>query len=246
MSYDFAKAADEFLEVTDKAYDECSEGISELDKIIVASPSALVGKTRGYLKVCLYAYWERFFRIAFGEYLRCLTLVQLDFADVNDKLGQWLVRRELVRFSERHKVGKLHEMSDRFPPIVLKRVLRSLVKLLESPMSFRFPDEWIETESNVRFRVLERHCDRFGVDLEAIKAAFDGTSSLFQLLENFVDERNDLAHGASFRETPQWDWEQDRSFVLKLIQTLQFELFETLADGHLLLRGITVDTEFQI
>jgi hypothetical protein len=247
VAYDFTDAAAEFLKNTDVAYDECASGISELDRIIVASPSALADRTRGYLVMCLYAFWERFFRVAFGEYVRCIGLVGLNLGDVQESVARTWLRRELTAFGKRHKGTKLHDLADHHAPKALRQLLGRFVADLESPLCFDARSEWVETESNVRFSVIEKHCKRYGVDLDAIKADFSAMGSLHTRIEGFVDDRNDVAHGGRIPSAPQADWESTRSFVLKLLQSLQFELHRTILEGNtrLVVNGPVVD-EFQI
>ena len=61
--------------------------------------------TRAYLIPMLYAYWERFFRISFSEYLRVLSNVSTNFSDCHVPIALMRVRRELSAFAKKLKPG---------------------------------------------------------------------------------------------------------------------------------------------
>jgi hypothetical protein len=236
MPYDFVLVGEEFLEASDLAFEECARGLSDLDRIIVAVPDLLVDRARGYLVTLLYAYWERFFRNVFGEYLRCLSLAGVRFEDVDEKLLRHKLTRQLAAFLRSNSVSSLVDLPQRSTPTQVKSALQKLRDELDAPLNFENPSKWVEPESNVKFGILEAHCKRFCIDLESIKNSFESDGSLFNSLNTLVADRNDIAHGAVFTEQTQGEWQRKRNFVLKLMQVLQTELYRCLVEGSIIRR----------
>lgn len=223
-------AAQEFLLNTNKSYDECSQGISELDRIIVSVAASRSDATRAYFIPILYAYWERFFRTTFSEYIRVLSNVAILFIDSHIPLTTIRVRREFGAFAKESKIGKLHELSDRYTLGELSQLLEEFAVWIDGPISFRDPERWVDTESNVRFEVLEKNCRNIGLAVDRLKASIRHSKSLFQALKDLVDKRNSIAHGQTFEPVNQEEWESTRSFVLDLMNVLQDQLYEHLKD----------------
>ncbi len=245
MSYDLAAIADEFLHTSDHAFDECREGISGLDRIIIATPALLVDRARGYFVALLYAYRERFFRVSFGEYLRCFSLAGIKFEHGEERLLKYRLCRQLAAFSKQHGITMLHELPQRSSPSSVKAAIQALRDGLDAPLAFNNPAEWVETEANVKFTVLETNCKRFCVDIDAIKDSFTNGTSLFESLNNLVKDRNDIAHGAVFTPYTQNEWETKRNFVLKLMQVVQTELYRSLSEGSAI-APLSQAVEYQI
>lgn len=93
MTYD--EIADEFLADTDALYRECQQGISTLDKLIVGTPSIRADYCRMALVPALYAYWERFFRTVFGDFLRCVGLAGASLSLLCEPLATARLSREI-------------------------------------------------------------------------------------------------------------------------------------------------------
>lgn len=116
---------------------------------------------------------------------------------------------------------------------------------MDAPVTFHSPAEWVETEANVKFDVLEANCKRFCIDIGAIKESFAEGTSLFESLNTLVKDRNDIAHGAVFTAYTQTEWESKKNFVVKLMQVLQTELYRSLCEGTAVARRIQT-VEYQI
>lgn len=233
--------ADTFLSATNAIYDECQQGISTLNRIVVATPAALSGDARTALIPALYAYWERFFKMTFSEYLRSVTLEGLTVAQASTTLVRLRIRRAAVDF-ERHAQGRLVpavnndvlgaariELGD------LLRAIGALDALYSTPLTFADPDEWIDTDSNVRFKVLERNCRRLGLETEPLTELLAKSGlQLYTKLEDLVDTRNKIGHGAVIHPTDAARWNDLQDFVSHLMNAVQLVLHENLEqDKHL-------------
>jgi hypothetical protein len=235
LSYRLEQAAAEYLTNTDSAYLECDQGISALDKIIVGTPSHLSDQARAFLIPMIYAYWERFFRIAFSEFLRCVTLAKIDLETINLPLASFRISRELSAFAASHKIGNLNELAHKHTPIQLRPVLKGLHDFLLYPVEFPNPTDWIKTYSNVGFETLEENCRKVGVPISSLTQEFANRKSLFQSLNDLVEHRNKVAHGQTLVPVPSPEWEAHKTFVYKLMQSVQYELHDTLANQAKLL-----------
>jgi hypothetical protein len=234
--------ADTFLSATDFIYDECQQGISTLSRIVVATPSALSGEARTALIPALYAYWERFFKLTFSEYLRSVTLEAITVDKASTTLVRLRIRRAAIEFENRAR-GKLLTAVDKDVLGAAKTVLADLIRdvgamdaLYTTPLTFANPDEWIDTESNVRFRVLEKNCKLLGLDTATLtKLLSDAGMQLYTKLEDLVETRNKIAHGEVLHPTDSARWNDLQSFVSTLMHAVQFFLHEHLEqDEHLI------------
>lgn len=234
-SFDSNKCvAEEFLTTTNTSYDECAKGIAALDRIIVASPSHLTGITRMSLIPALYAYWERFFRICFSEYLRCVSLKQIPLNCINEDLAKLRVRQEvcerLMQCNHKTLLDRLDKngILDAYEHASnLKSITSDLHLLFSVPTTFIEPANWVITDSNVRFKVIKKNCESFGVKIENLKKELN-YYPLYPELEKLVDTRNDIAHGAAIEAVDCDKWERFRSFTLDLMNALQLTLFHDL------------------
>ena len=109
MTDSFEQNSKIFLNNTDAAYDECAAGIANLDKIIVSVSSGYSSMTRGYLLPIIYAYWERFFRIVFSEYLRCVELSSIDLNSIHPQLAQLRLKKEINDALRKHGIKQVQE-----------------------------------------------------------------------------------------------------------------------------------------
>ncbi|MDQ6621987.1 MAG: MAE_28990/MAE_18760 family HEPN-like nuclease, partial [Verrucomicrobiota bacterium] len=157
-------AAEELLQNTNEVYDECSDGIAELDRIIVSVAALRVEATRSYLIPILYAYWERFFRTAFTEYIRVLSDAAIGFGDCHVPIAVVRVRQELAAFARQAGAPQLHELSDCYSFEELSTLFEEFSSWLARPVQFRDPENWVSTDGNVQFRVLEKNCRIIGLD----------------------------------------------------------------------------------
>ena len=238
-------AAIEFLASTDTAYDDSIAGISTLDRIIVGTPAILTPQTRGYLVPILYAYWERFFRIAFGEYLRCISLAQVPVQDLNLKLAVLRISSELKSITETHKFKEFHELCRNRTISEMKSLLARILFTAEQPAEFLEPSKLVKTYSNVEFETLEENCQKLGIDPSRLKSHFH-TKSLFMSLKDLVDMRNSIAHGSEFKSLSATEWEAAKDFVVKVILVVQLELSELFSDTSRLLNPTPSTSDFQI
>jgi hypothetical protein len=225
-----ASAANEFLDNTNKAYDECSYGIAELDRIIVSVSASRADAARAYLIPMLYAYWERFFRIAFSEYLRVLSNVTANLADCHVPIALIRVRRELSAFGKEAKAGRIHDLTDSYSFAELAKLFEEFSSWLKSTLSFRDPEKWVATGGNVQFAVLEKNCENIGLAVDQLKRSITRSKSLFQELKDLVDRRNAVAHGEKFEPVSSSKWEDSKSFVLEIMNAVQLELHQHLQD----------------
>ena len=239
MSYAVAlkKSANEFLGTTNAAYDECAFGIGTLDKIIVAVPSALAPATRTNLLPILYAYWERFFRLAFSEFVRCVSLAQIPLSKVNSNLAKFRLKQEFRTFLASAKVSHLSELAVSLDIDETRRRIGGLHLCIDAPLTFDRPTDCIVTASNVKYSVLEENCRNLGVDLGAVRALLqDSNVILFVALNDLVDSRNRIAHGDTLPPMDNESWERSRSFTLQLMNAVQLVLYEIVGSQEKLLR----------
>jgi hypothetical protein len=239
------KVADEFLASTDTTYDECASGIFTLDRIIVGTPSILTADARGYFVPILYAYWERFFRITFNEYLRCISITKFKVDELRLELAVLRIGRELSDISAQHKFKQINELCQNRTISDVKSMLRQLLTKIEGPVEYPPTHDFVKTYSNVEYTTLEDNCKRFGIDVAALKANFM-TKSLYVSLKDLVDARNDIAHGSAFRALKAEEWNETKDFVLKIMQIVQIELYESLRDQTKVLDAVATGYDFSI
>ncbi|RYZ03026.1 MAG: hypothetical protein EOO73_29340 [Myxococcales bacterium] len=244
MSSEHAEA---FMLASDAVYDECQAGIATLDKIIVSCSSLYTNQARNALVPALYAYWERFFRVIFAEFLHCASVGSRPLHELNHNLGRLRLRRELeTRAHTRDDLLRgLQTISGAQPPPLAEArkllasardTLHEIEQLCDAPLSFVDPETWIVTESNVRFEVIERNCKRLGLDVRRLKSLLEESQIfLHPSLKDLVDTRNGIAHGDSITPLQPERWEALRSFTLSLMNATQLFLLEAISDdGYLL------------
>lgn len=239
MSYAAAltTSAGEFLATTNAAYDECAGGISTLDKIIVGVPSSLAPATRTNLVPILYAYWERFFRLTFSEFVRCVSLAQIPLSKMNSKLARFRLKHEFKSFLESAKIAHLAELAAVLDIDEARKRIGVLHLSIDAPLVFDRPTECVVTHSNVKYVVLEENCGNLGIDLGAVRAVLeDSKMVLFVELNALVDSRNQIAHGESLLPMENEPWEKTRNFTLNLMNAVQLVLHEIIGDPAKLLR----------
>ena len=86
-------------QVTHGAEQRGADGLTPselLSRIAVACPASLTGHARTSLVPALYAYWERFFRTAFGEFFRCLTQECISVQNISIPLLRHRIRPEIL------------------------------------------------------------------------------------------------------------------------------------------------------
>jgi RiboL-PSP-HEPN len=223
------QAATEFLRATDQTYQECAGGIAQLDRLIVNVSSSMADHARVYLLPCLYAYWERYYRILFGEFLRCVSLIGIHPADGNTELVRNHIFRGLKRLLKNQGVKALEELPHHCDVLNTRAFLSGLVEWVDTPISFADPDEWVITTPNIKFEVLQEMCRVLGLNILELKQKLDERKlSIYQGLQELVLERNRIAHGESFEIVSQETWERLKNFLLDLMNALQFFLYEAL------------------
>lgn len=235
MSDTFERIAERFLNNTDPAYEECASGIAGLDKIIVNVSSRFSSTARGYLLPIVYAYWERFFRIVFSEYLHCIELSGINLISIHPQMARFRLRKELNSLLNSHRIKQIHEVASILNIEDAEKFFENLRVLFRNPVTFSDPTTWIETESNVNFNVLNDNCNNLGIDIEAIKKRLEESGiALFPVLKELVDARNQISHGQTFNKIDPKKWENLRNYILSIMTAVQLELFEMLRDGRYL------------
>lgn len=233
-------SADTFISATNSIYEECQQGISTLSRIVVATPTALSGDARTALIPALYAYWERFFKMVFAEYLRSITLESLTVSQASETLVRLRIRRAALDFEKKRAKGRLllaidsdvlgaarTELGD------LLQEMGALDALYTSPLTFADPEVWIDTESNVRFKVLEKNCKLLGLDSKVLTDLLQSSGhQLYTKLEDLVNTRNKIAHGAVIHPTDSARWNALHVFVSHLMHAVQFFLYENLEQNE--------------
>jgi|GEM_PF-5738538 len=230
-------SAEEYLRTTDAAYEECSKGIANLDRIIVGVPSSLASVTRTYLLPILYAYWERFFVTSFSEFLRCLALAQIPLGRLNPSLAKQSLRGTISESLKNLKIRNIEELPAIGDVRETKRYFRRIHAQIDSPAQFNDPSTWIDTSNNVRFEVLDRNCKNLGLNVDDIRdLLLSSNLVLYTGLRELVDARNEIAHGSAFTGREQETWETQKNFTLSLMNAVQFALHSALKDERKILR----------
>jgi hypothetical protein len=235
MAQALGASANSFLRVSDSAYSECSEGIANLDRIIVSVSSSLAPVARGFFLPILYAYWERFFKIVFSEYLRCIEQISVELPTVHPKLAKLRLKRELNEALNKHSIKQVQDIATTLSIEKAKLFFEDIVSIFGQPVSFIDPTSWVDTESNVNYQVLEKNCENVGVEINLIKKRLSESEvTLFTALNDLVGARNQISHGELFKEIKNEEWEIMKNYVLAIMNAVQLELFETLKDGRCL------------
>jgi len=231
--------AEDFLKNTDMAYSECETGIANLDRIVVSVNSAQSSMARGYLLPIIYAYWERFFKIVFSEFLVCFEKNNILLKNANEIIAKFRLKKELLDCLKNRNTSRLHDLPKKHDIKDLSNIFRELALFFDEPIKFQDPSTWIETESNVRFEVLEANCKNLGINLDEIKnLLIESKIILYPALKDLVDARNRIAHGQTFEEIKSQEWESIKSFVLSLMTALQLNLYEFLNDKTKVLKSV--------
>ena len=229
--------ADEFLTNTDLLYEDCVSGLKNLDRIVIDVTHTLSDMTRGFLVPIVYAYWERFYKTSFSEYIRCLEKAEIDLSEVNPNIVAMRFRKELVRMAKEHKIAELHLIADKFEIDGLRHSVGTFSSLLYQPLSFPHEIDWVDTESNVSYKVLESMCKKWNVDIQGIKLELETKEiNIFPKLKELVDARNSIAHGDEFKNISQDEWNLLKIFIKELMSALQFTLFAHLEQNHTVLK----------
>lgn len=230
--------ADDFLAATNPIFEECQSGVSILSRTIVATPASMVGQVRTALVPALYAYWERFFRLTFSEFLRCISLAEISLDKISGPLAKYRVRKEFLPLRKSHR-DHLINLADESGVAEARKFLLEAVagfgqidQVWQQPVAFAKPDEWIDPESNVRYEVVERACQDLGIDPEKLKAMLKESGiQLYPALKDLVDTRNSIAHGSSITSTSSERWNKLQEFVMLLMNAVQLFLYNALVDG---------------
>ncbi len=229
--------AEEFLGATNPIFEECTGGLAMLTRIIVSSPSSLAGNARAALVPAIYAYWERFFRMTFGEFLRSVSLARLDLASVSTPLARLRIRRDVLQLRTSHRDHLLRivdrDVRTSGPEFLSASAeLANIETLCRTIVSFPDPTDWIETDSNVRYEVLEKNCRNLGLNPERLKELLlESQLELYPELKDLVDKRNDIAHGNVLGPLDSATWNRMQEFVYALMHHVQFFLHECLEGG---------------
>lgn len=230
MSYQAAlsASAEQFLINSDRVYEDCWKGISDLDKIIVSVHSQRADQARAYLLPSLYAYWERYFKSVMGEYLSALSQAGVLHKDCKSALARTRIRGELQGVAKVVGFRELHESADCLSTEELQKLLLEGSNWIAAAVEFRDPVTWVKTENNVKYHVLEQNYKRFALDINSLKTHVNGDLQLHPGLEKLVNLRNDIAHGANFKPLTSAEWEELKTFVLNVFLALQQDLYDTL------------------
>ena len=70
--------------------------------------------------------------------------------------------------------------------------------------------------------------------------------SLCVSLKDFVDARNDISDGSEFKTLTAGEWDEVKSFALKIMQVVQLELYESLKDQTKMLDHVSGGHDFAI
>lgn len=234
------RSAEEFLRTTDVVYEECANGLATLDRIIVSVNSSLADHTRSYLVPLVYAYWERFFKMTFAEFLRCVTLRGITAMQLNSNLAQFLLKVKINDALKNSRIGRIQELAGKQIIEEAKQHYDSMHSWFSAPLQLLSPANLVETESNVKYEVLDSNCKNFGIDIQGIKAHTERAGKiLFVQLNELVTFRNQIAHGEVFHPVTSEKWQTFKEFVLDLMNATQIHLYETLTDDTKMLRPVS-------
>lgn len=231
------RVADDFLRSTDTVYTECERGVSTLDRVIVSVAESLAPMTRAALLPTLYAYWERFFRVVFSEYVRCVGATSIPAERFCEALLKFRLKGEVSALLKTLKVTHANELVARSTPDQTRDLFKRLHEFFGLPLAFSNPTDWINTESNVAYHVLEKNCANLGLSVEDIKGHLAPINvHIYGKLNQFVDNRNAIAHGENIGPLSQDAWEEQRTFVLQLMNAVQLALYESMREPQKVLR----------
>lgn len=225
-----ASVSEQFLLATDRLYDECSRGVDELSRIVVSVSSNHAPATRTYLLPIVYAYWERFFRGVFAEYVRAVSSARVSLNDIDDALARSWLKRSFGDALETGSAQSITDLMGKKPLSESQAMLASLARAFSSPVEFGDPATWIRTYSNVGYDTLEDNCKTLGLEVLSIKRALEQGSGLhlFPQLKALVDSRNDIAHGSTFQPIDSATWNEKVKFCSSLMNAVQMELYARL------------------
>lgn len=226
--------AQEFLATTNPVYDECEQGIRRLDQIVVGVSSLLADHARMALTPVLYAYWERFFRMTLGEYIRVIATYKGNLLEFKTPLAKEWLRIRCGDLYKTHKVQRLTEMPSRVGVESTLLAIEQLYTDVAKPLSFD-PSQWVDTENNVAFHVVERNFEKLGIDVDVFRNHFTlPGKTAFALLKTLVDARNTIAHGETLAPTSSATWNNLRSSTLDLMNAFQLTLHDMILGAQFL------------
>ena len=229
------ESAEAFLESSNAFFEECSHGISQLDRIIVGCPSSLTEHVRLVVIPALYAYWERFFRLSFAEFLRCVTMCKRSTRDINATLTQTVIRQILNEHKWERKARVVQGLKAKNHEEIQKAlsgakgILERASALCDLAFEVLDPDKLVSTDSNVRYEVIEKNCKQLGLSIGVLKAMTESRNlGLYQSLKDLVDLRNEIAHGTRIHSVSSDKWNDLRDFTVGLMLYIQQFLYDAL------------------
>ncbi|MDO9022942.1 MAG: MAE_28990/MAE_18760 family HEPN-like nuclease [Deltaproteobacteria bacterium] len=230
------RIAEEFLRSSDSTYTECAHGIATLDRVIVSVSSTLAPQTRAALLPTLYAYWERFFKTVFSEYVRCVGTTTIPAERFCEMILKFRLKGEVTAGLKARNATTTNELIARVTTQETRAHFRQLHDLFVAPLSFLNPTDWVRTGSNVSYSVLQDNCANLGLSIDDIKRHLEPATILFRSLNQFVRDRNAIAHGENIGPVSSDTWEEQRTFVLQLMNAVQLSLYESMRDPQKILR----------
>jgi hypothetical protein len=224
---------EDFLAATNSIYEECEGGITKLDRIIVGVPDTLAGSARLALVPAAYAYWERFFRVTVGECYRIINAEKILLSALSEPLACGWLRNSYAQVYSNNKISRLAELPSRIGALPSTSTISLLSAAHSVPVSFD-AGVFVETESNVTYKVVESNLQRLGVASHLLAGKESRRGTLHQLLKTLVDARNQIAHGERIGSLSPDEWTEIKESALFAMNALQLTLHEHLeSKGHL-------------
>lgn len=186
---------------------------------------------RKVLVLLLYSHFEGFTKIAFLNYINFINSCSILIKDANPKLAALGLERELNAYDNLDKKcsifkrklpddGALHRFSRRAD------LVDNFVDFQNKPLNI--PDSAINTESNLRYIVLQKNLYRIGLP-ENLFQEFRGQ------IDALVNRRNEIAHGTFTNGVNEQDLANWESTIKQIQQSIIAILYKCASDKSFLL-----------
>ncbi|MCR4991198.1 MAG: hypothetical protein K6A38_10100 [Lachnospiraceae bacterium] len=177
---------------------------------------------RKTLVLMLYAHFEGFSKIALQTYLQYINNMNLNICDVNSTLQAAALKREFSAYDTGDKKNEFFKKP--LPNDVFLHKLSRRVELIERIEDFKrqrffLDDDIIDTESNLRYIVLQKNLYFCGLPIDL----FDEQKNY---IDSLVNRRNSIAHGdckSGVDEKEYMKWEEQTYTVMNTIVRILYE-----------------------
>ena len=162
--------------------------------------------------------------------------MRLNLLTINSEIAKYALKKHLTSKFNANKIDRLQDISSKMGINNANNFIIELAKLFNDPIIFDSAIKWIETGSNVNYFIIKENLTNIGIDITDLEKHFSNKKIvLHNEMKNFVDTRNEIAHGEKFYDISSDEWNNSKELILSLMNALQLELYEMLNDDSKIL-----------